>query len=108
MDKIKMTTPLVEMDGDEMTRVLWQMIKDELILPFTLDKDAAFDYEPGDCVFVPAIRKAIEESSEDIPAKVIRKDGSVHDLLLHVRGLTADEKEILLDGCLMNYYAKRI
>ena len=34
MEKIKMTTPLVEMDGDEMTRVLWQMIKDELILPF--------------------------------------------------------------------------
>ena len=29
MEKIKMTTPLVEMDGDEMTRVLWQMIKDE-------------------------------------------------------------------------------
>ena len=78
------------------------------ILPFTLDKDAAFDYAPGDCVFVPAIRKAIEEGSEDIPAKVIRRDGSVHDLLLHVRGLTADEKEILLDGCLMNYYAKRI
>ncbi len=34
MDKIKMTTPLVEMDGDEMTRVLWKMIKDELLLPF--------------------------------------------------------------------------
>ena len=34
MDKIKMTTPLVEMDGDEMTRILWKMIKDELILPF--------------------------------------------------------------------------
>ena len=34
MDKIKMTTPLVEMDGDEMTRILWQMIKDKLILPF--------------------------------------------------------------------------
>ena len=32
--KIQMTTPLVEMDGDEMTRILWQMIKDELILPF--------------------------------------------------------------------------
>ena len=29
MDKIKMTTPLVEMDGDEMTRILWKMIKDE-------------------------------------------------------------------------------
>ena len=34
MQKIKMTTPLVEMDGDEMTRVLWAMIKDELIHPF--------------------------------------------------------------------------
>ena len=34
MNKIQMTTPLVEMDGDEMTRILWKMIKDELILPF--------------------------------------------------------------------------
>lgn len=34
MDKIKMTTPLVEMDGDEMTRILWKMIKDELLSPF--------------------------------------------------------------------------
>ena len=34
MTKIKMTTPLVEMDGDEMTRILWKMIKDQLILPF--------------------------------------------------------------------------
>ncbi len=34
MKKIKMSTPLVEMDGDEMTRILWQMIKEELLLPF--------------------------------------------------------------------------
>ena len=34
MSKIQMTTPLVEMDGDEMTRILWKMIKDELLLPF--------------------------------------------------------------------------
>ncbi len=34
MEKIKMMTPLVEMDGDEMTRILWQMIKDELLHPF--------------------------------------------------------------------------
>ena len=34
MDKIKMMTPLVEMDGDEMTRILWKMIKDELLEPF--------------------------------------------------------------------------
>ena len=34
MDKIQMTTPLVEMDGDEMTRILWKMIKEELLLPY--------------------------------------------------------------------------
>ena len=34
MEKIKMTTPLVEMDGDEMTRILWKYIKDELLLPY--------------------------------------------------------------------------
>lgn len=39
MSKITMTTPLVEMDGDEMTRILWQMIKDELLIPFIRFKD---------------------------------------------------------------------
>ena len=34
MSKITMTTPLVEMDGDEMTRILWKMIKDELLLRY--------------------------------------------------------------------------
>ena len=43
MDKIKMTTPLVEMDGDEMTRILWQQIKDELILPFVDLKTEYYD-----------------------------------------------------------------
>ena len=43
MDKIKMTTPLVEMDGDEMTRIIWQMIKDELILPFVDLKTEYYD-----------------------------------------------------------------
>jgi len=43
MDRIKMKTPLVEMDGDEMTRVLWQWIKDELILPFVDLKTEYYD-----------------------------------------------------------------
>ena len=43
MEKIKMTTPLVEMDGDEMTRILWKMIKDELILPFVDLKSEYYD-----------------------------------------------------------------
>ena len=43
MDKIQMTTPLVEMDGDEMTRVLWQIIKEELICPFVDLKTEYYD-----------------------------------------------------------------
>ena len=56
MDKIKMTTPLVEMDGDEMTRILWQDIKDELILPFVDLKTEYYDLglpvrdETGDAI----------------------------------------------------------
>lgn len=43
MEKIQMTTPLVEMDGDEMTRVLWKQIKDELLLPFIDLKTEYYD-----------------------------------------------------------------
>ena len=43
MEKIKMTTPLVEMDGDEMTRILWQYIKEDLILPYVDLKSEYYD-----------------------------------------------------------------
>lgn len=43
MEKIQMTTPLVEMDGDEMTRILWQMIKENLILPYVDLKTEYYD-----------------------------------------------------------------
>ena len=43
MSKIQMTTPLVEMDGDEMTRILWKMIKDELLLPYINLKTEYYD-----------------------------------------------------------------
>ena len=43
MNKIEMKTPLVEMDGDEMTRILWKLIKDELILPFVDLKTEYYD-----------------------------------------------------------------
>ena len=62
-----------------------------------------FRSETGDFVFVPGIRKAVEEGVETVPAKVITKDG-VCDITLDIKGLTPDEKEILLEGNLMNYY----
>ena len=73
MDKIKMTTPLVEMDGDEMTRILWQYIKDELLLPFVDLKTEYYDLglkyrdETNDQVTVDsAMATRSENSSEEI------------------------------------------
>lgn len=76
------------------------------ILPFTISRDTEFNYTYGDYVYVPGIREAIKNGKEEIPAKVITKDG-IDDITLYVKGLTEDEKEIILDGCLMNYYKAR-
>ena len=75
------------------------------ILPFTLDAHTPFTYDEGDFVFVPGVRAGIEAGCEVFPAKVIRASGAVEDITLYVKGLTANEKEIILRGCLMNYYA---
>ncbi|MBQ7492519.1 MAG: hydratase [Clostridia bacterium] len=75
------------------------------IVPFTMDKDIAFDYKDGDWVYIPGVKAAILNGQENIAAKVITKDGQVHDLPLQCKGLTEDEKLILKEGCLMNYYA---
>ncbi len=75
------------------------------IVPFTIDKSVDFPYEDGDWIYVPGVRAAIAEGREEIPAKVVTCDGKVHDMVLQCKGLTADEKLILQEGCLMNYYA---
>ena len=74
------------------------------ILPFTLDGNTPFDYAPGDYLYVPGIREAVKNGVETIPGKMVTKDG-VKDITLYVKGLTEDEKTIILEGCLINYYA---
>jgi aconitate hydratase len=74
------------------------------IVPFTIAKETEFNYVPGDFVFIPGIREAILGGKEEIDAKVITADG-VKDIHLFFQNLTADERQILADGCLMNYYA---
>ena len=76
------------------------------IVPFTIAPDVEFNYNPGDMVFVPGIREAIINGKEEIDAKVIAADG-VHDLHLFFQNLTQDERTILAEGCLMNFYASQ-
>ena len=75
------------------------------ILPFTLPEGAEFPFAAGDCVFVPDIRQAVAAGQETIHATVIRADGTTAPLALKLCGLTEEEKQIILAGCLMNWYA---
>ena len=78
------------------------------ILPFTTDKDEKFIFETGDYVFIPGVRQMIESGKESIMASVIRNGDKAATVKLSITGLTEDEKRIILDGCLINYYAERM
>lgn len=68
MAKIKMTTPIVEMDGDEMTRILWQEVKEQLILPYVDLKTEYYD------LGLPERERTKDQITEDA-AKAIQKYG---------------------------------
>ena len=78
------------------------------ILPFTIDRSVSFDYHDGDYVFVPGIRKMIENGEESIDGYVISGGKQQAVIKLYIKGLTDDERQIILDGCLINYYAERM
>ena len=75
------------------------------IVPFTLPEGAEFPYEDGDWVYVKGINQAIADGVEDISAQVITASGEIRDIQLKCAGLTPNERLILREGCLMNYYA---
>ncbi|MBP1758574.1 MAG: hydratase [Firmicutes bacterium] len=76
------------------------------MMPFTLDADAPFPCQPGDFILVPYLRRGLEAGSETFPATVI-SGINVFPITLHLKDLTAEDRELLLTGCLMNHYAKR-
>ena len=78
------------------------------ILPFTIDEEAAFDYSDGDYIFVPKIREVIKNKEETCKGYIIEQNGKKTEIKLNIAGLTDDERQIILDGCLMNYYAERM
>jgi aconitate hydratase len=74
------------------------------VVPFTISESEPFDYSAGDWIYIPRVREAILSGTEVIAAKVISRD-TVRDITLECRGLSNDERLILTEGCLMNYYA---
>ena len=72
--------------------------------PFTLPEGADFPGEVGDYVYIPGLRAGIEAGQEEFTAQLVH-DGQISQLKLLCKGLTENERKILTEGCLMNYYA---
>lgn len=70
------------------------------MLPFVIEKD--FDFDNDDYIFIPGVRDAVKNKDEIIKAYVVNKDFAELELKLGV--LTDDERQIIMDGCLINYY----
>jgi aconitate hydratase len=74
------------------------------MLPFTLDEGAPFRAQPGDWLYVPSARARVLAGEGIFPAKLVLGGGRVTDIELRMDALTPDERDIVLAGCLMNYY----
>ena len=70
------------------------------MLPFIIEKD--FEFQNDDYIFIPGIREAVKNKDAVIKAYVVNKDFA--ELELKLGELTDDERQIIMDGCLINYY----
>ena len=75
------------------------------MLPFVADGLKELDLQPGDRVYIPGIRALLEGDGESVQATVLR-DGGETSVTLSLPGLTREERDIILAGCLINYYAE--
>ena len=72
------------------------------MIPFLVRDEKAFSL--GDWIFVPGLRKAILEGISEFMAYAVNPEGKVTAFPVSIGELTPDERQILVDGCLINYY----
>ncbi len=75
------------------------------MLPFIVDKEVEAQFKVDQFIYIPGIREAVEKCSAQIPAYIIHSQGKT-EITLKLANLTPDEREIILAGCLINYYVK--
>ena len=75
------------------------------MLPFTMDSSQNINFENGDYVVIAGIKEAVTTGTEEIAAKLFSENGN-KDFRLQLKGLSKDERDIILSGCLINYYGK--
>lgn len=76
------------------------------MMPFTLDPDAEFPLSPGDFIFIPNVKEGLL-ANQTAFAATATSQGKTIPLTLHLNSLTQEDRELLLTGCLMNYYAHK-
>jgi len=77
------------------------------MLPLTLPRGTKYPFSAGDYLYIEGIRQIIKNGREMLDAVWLRSDGTKENISLILSELGDNEKQILLDGCLMNYYANR-
>ncbi len=70
--------------------------------PLLVKDESAFGL--GDWVFIPGLRKAVLEATPEFTAYAVKADGTVTPFTVSLGDLTRDERQIIVDGCLINYY----
>jgi aconitate hydratase len=72
------------------------------MVPFLVENPEVFAL--GDYIFIPGVRKAILKNKDSFPAYVVKPDGDVVKISVSTGPLTIPERQIIVDGCLINYY----
>ena len=75
------------------------------MLPFIAEDVKDWNIQPGDRLYLPGIRAAVDSGAEEVSAVLIQNDAE-KPVTLHLPGMTREERDIILAGCLINYYAK--
>ena len=74
------------------------------MVPFTVENIRALNIQPGDRIYVPGIRRALEGEADHVMGTLIQNNGET-EIRLDLKNLQREERDIILSGCLINYYA---
>ena len=77
------------------------------MIPFIVDPADRDKFKPGEWLCLPGIRRAVRDGKEETAAWIISEDGHEKSITVKMPGLAPEDREILLAGCLMNYYAEQ-
>ena len=74
------------------------------MVPFLVSDESAAKFDLGDYIFIPGVRRAVLDNAAEFTAYIVKADGAVEAIPVSTGALTGPERQIIADGCLINYY----